>query len=198
MKVNVIRASNPDMVMRMSLGGVQDQNTMNYFSNQYSNFMDRVGEHATTFTNSVKNIFNYITNNSVLDDAKRALTKADSVNTDDRIVQYLNQDTLHNPGLTMRRYVMASPEIYNKYEKNLCSGYEDEWQHNEKGVKANLRDDYLHVIDGEVGDEFTTFYESDNPLSTRDRFMIRNAWDLANQMIAVGCDPTNFDTDGEL
>jgi len=198
MKVNVIRAEDPDMVMKMSLNGFHDQNTLDFFKSQYNNLMDRMEPHAVQFVNTVKNVYNYITNNNVIDSAKRLLTRVDNTITNDRIIQYVNPVNIHDPGMTMRRYIMALPELYDTYNKNLCSGYEDEWERPEPDTKSIWRDDYLHVIDGEVGDEFTIFYEDENPLSTRERFMVSDAWDTVKVLMANGIDPTNFDEEGEL
>lgn len=198
MKVNVIRADNPDVVMKMSLNGFQDQNTVDFFRNQYQGFMERLGPHAEQFVNNVKSVYNYITDNAVVNAAKRALTRVDNVAMNDRLIQYVNSETIHNPGLTMRRHVMALPELYDMYNNNLCAGYDDEWENRDQGIKPEWRRDYLNVIDGEVGDEYTIFAESDNPLSTRERFIIKNAWDTAKELMAVGIDPTNYNTDGEL
>ena len=198
MKVNVIRTGDVDSVFRLSLNGEHDDRTRAFFADNYKRFVDRAGDARDQFTAVVKNVYNYVTNVNVLDRAKRALTNVNIVTIDDKSIHYVDNRTIHNPGAVMKRYVMALPVLYNRFEKNLCSGYEDEWVNNEAGVKAELRKDYLRVIDGEVGDKSTIFYESDNPLSTRDRFIIRETWDLANHLIANGIDPTDFDEEGEI
>jgi len=196
MRVNVIRTESPDMVMKMSLNGFQDSNTMNYFKDNYNNFMNRAGGHADAFVNSVKNVYNYITNTDIIESAKRVLTRADSV-LNDRHIYPVNHETIHRPGLLMRRYVMAQPVIYRKYSNNLCSGYEDEWENTEQELPAKWRDDYLHVIDGIVGDESTMFLTEENPLSPRERVIVHDAWDTITTSIACGIDPTDFEK-GEI
>ena len=196
MKVNVIRSSNPDMVMKMSLGGFQSESDMNYFRSNYENFVNRVGATTNAFVNTVKKVYSYVTNNDLIENAKRVLTRVDSV-ANDRIIYPINLNNIHRPGLVMRRYIMAQPVIYEKYQHDLCSGYEDEWQHTEMDIKPTLRDDYLKAMDGVLGDEKTIFMTEENNLSTRERFIIQNAWDTVTDLIASGVDPTDFEG-GEL
>ena len=196
MKVNVIRTDNPDMVMKMSLGGFHNEDTVNYFRENYNNFTNRMGNHVNTFVSAVKNVYNYVSNVNVIDSAKRALTRVDSV-INDKILYHINRDDIHRPGLVMRRYIMAKPKLYDKYNNNLCSGYDDEWENFEQDVKPVWRDDYLCAVDGVLGDESTTFMTEENHLSTRDRFIIQNAWDTVSDLIANGIDPTDFEK-GEI
>jgi hypothetical protein len=196
MKVNVIRASNPDMVMKMSLGGFQTEEATNYFRQNYDNFISRVGTTTNTFVNAVKNVYNYVTNTDVINSAKHILTRVDTV-ANDRVIYPVDIKTIHRPGLVMRRYIMANPILYTKYENDLCSGYEDEWNNNERDVRPEWRDDYLRVMDGVLGDEKTIFMTEENPLSSRERFIVQNAWDTVTDLIASGIDPTDFN-EGEI
>jgi len=196
MKVNVIRADNPDIVMKMSLSGFKDEQTNNYFKDNYNRFVNRMGDHADTFVTAVKNVYSYVTNSNVLDSAKRALTRVDGT-LNDKLIYHLDNETIHKPGLIMRKYVMANPILYEKFNNNLCSGYEDEWENTEQELSPVLRDDYIRVMDGYVGDESTIMMVDDNPLSTRERFMVHNAWDTVSDLIACGIDPTDFDK-GEI
>ena len=196
MKVNVIRADNPDMVMKMSLGGFHNDSTINYFRENYNNFTERLGERANAFVNTVKNVYSYVSNVNVIDSAKRALTRVDSV-INDKIIYPVNHENIFRPGLVMRRYIMAKPKLYRRYSDNLCSGYEDEWENHEQEYKPEWRDDYLKSIDGVVGDEKTIFITEENHLSSRERFVIQNAWDTVSNLIACGIDPTDFEK-GEI
>jgi len=196
MKVNVIRTDNPDMVMKMSLGGFHNEDTVNYFKDNYNNFAKRVGDGASAFVNTVKNVYNYVSNVSVIDSAKRALTRVDSV-INDKIIYPVNHDNIHRPGLVMRKYIMAEPTLYKKYDNNLCSGYEDEWENQDQEYKPEWRDDYLKSIDGVIGDDKTIFMTEENHLSSRERFIIQNAWDTVSDLIACGVDPTDFEK-GEI
>jgi len=196
MKVNVIRTSDPDAVMRMSIGGMRDERSSNYFRENYERFVSRMGNHADTFVNAVKNAYEYVTNTDVLRRAKQALTRVDGA-MNDKFLYHVDMETIHRPGLLMRRYVMAEPVLYKKFENNLCSGYEDEWDNVEQDMKPKLRDDYLHVMDGYVGDESTLFYADENPLTTRERFIVHNAWDMVADLIASGVDPSDFEK-GEI
>ena len=198
MRANIIRTDDPETLMKLSLGTSRDPASQNYFKEQYNNFTNRVSEYSGSFFNTVKTIYNYVTDSNVINRAKRLLTSVNNSGIEDTLITYVNSTTIHNPGLTMRRYLMAKPDIYDKYSKNLCSGYNDEWVNEEVGMKPTLRDDYLNVIDGEVTDTHTTFYNDENPLNTRDRFIIKNAWDTMDELIATGIDPTNFEEDGEI
>ena len=92
---------------------------------------------------------------------------------------------------------MAQPAIHQKYIDNSCSGYGDEWEHFEQGVKPKLRTDYLQVMDGYVGENETIFLTEENPLSPRERMLVHDAWDTLTDIMASGIDPTDKDK-GEI
>jgi len=195
MQVNIIQTSDPDLAMRMSLGGVpNDQHTMSFFQQNYQNFMSSMKNHADGFVNAVSNIYHYFTNNDIIDKAKRALTSNENM-IEDKYVHFVNNVTVYQPGMTMRRYMMAEPKVYDMYTNNLCSGYNDEFVNEEQDLKPTLRDDYLHVMDGYVNDKYTMFYDDENPLSIRDRFIVQDAWDTMRELMSYGYDPTSPEQD---
>jgi len=152
--------------------------------------MSSMKNHADGFVNAVSNIYHYFTNNDIIDKAKRALTSNENM-IEDKYVHFVNNVTVYQPGMTMRRYMMAEPKVYDMYTNNLCSGYNDEFVNEEQDLKPTLRDDYLHVMDGYVNDKYTMFYDDENPLSIRDRFIVQDAWDTMRELMSYGYDPTS-------
>ena len=204
MRANVIRTSDPDLAYRLSSGVQQTQEALNYFKEGYGNFVNRATQLGQDFVTSVGNMFNYYNNSNVLQNTKELLTDAGIITGED-VVYMLNEQTIHNPGYLMRRYVMSEPTLFNKYENNRCSGYDDEW-FNPEPTETNplMRDDYLYATEGLIqydknDQAFTTYTstEIDNPLSIRDRLIVQDAWELVKQKMVTGMDPSDPEM-GEL
>ena len=197
MRINVTTVPNPDIAMGITLNTQQDQATLNYLQANYESFMAKAKQLNNEFVGAVKGVYNYFNNSGIVQKTKDILIRNGSNLSNDSIY-ILNSETVFNPGLLMKNYMMANPHIYNLYQENRCSGYEDEWHDNEKGTPAEWRNDYLYAIDGigqwdDDNDELviTHYHGVDNPLSTRERLAINESWDTLNFMMANGIDPTD-------
>ena len=204
MAANIITATDPDMVYRLSSGASLGQQALDYFRESYNNFVNRASQLGQQFVQNVQNMFNYYNNSNIIENTKAVLADAGMITGED-VIYRLNETTIHNPGFLMRRYVMAEPTIYEKYENNRCVGYNDEWFNPDPYEKdPYMREDYLRVVDGlirydEDDNPFTTFFSSDlsKPLTVKEKFIIQDAWDILQLKMAKGIDPTDPDM-GEL
>jgi len=124
--------------------------------------------------------------------ARRALEETGMV-VDDYIYNP-GWDGIFEAGMTMRRYIMANPRVFELYERNRISGYEDDVILEEENLPPEWRDDYLFAVD-EVMDENgeITFVslERENPLSISERQIIQDTWFIANEYLDNKIDPTD-------
>ena len=143
-------------------------------------------------------MFHYYNNNEMIENTKALLSDTGIVTGED-VIYRLNESTIHNPGFLMRRYILAEPTIYEKYENNRCVGYDGEWYNPDPYEKdPYMREDYLRVVDGLIrydkeDQPFVTFFSSDltDPLTVKERLTIQNAWDIISKKLAEGIDPTD-------
>lgn len=203
-RANIIRVPNPDMAYMLTSGAQQTQQAVEYFKQGYESFTNRMSSLGQDFANGVSNMFNYYNDSSMIQNTKELLTTSGLITGED-IIYRLDDNNIHNPGYLMRRYVMAEPGIYDKYVKNRCSGYEDEWFNPEPYEKvATMREDYLNVTEGLIQYDkddhaYTTFVstEDGNNLSVIDRFTIQDAWDIVRDKMIHDIDPSDMEM-GEL
>jgi len=197
---NVIIADDVNMlntVSKMLVNAMPDQRAMDYFQRNYQQFIQTVQQYGQDFAARVTQTFQTVTNNTIIDKAKELIARHSAAVFNDRIYA-VNYDNIYNSGWMMRQYILADPALFNMYMNNRLQGWDDEVHLPEKDVPAEWRDDYLHVIDGflrfdEEGNGVITHcsLESPNPFTLSERMIIQDAWDIAEDLIAEGKDPTD-------
>jgi hypothetical protein len=199
MEATVIEAGgvNPGLLVTQMITPFKDPRLMDYMQQQFQDLYSKIQGHASVFANKAKQIFDFFQSNVVANRAKELLQNTSTIVRDD-IIQCFNYDTIQDAGWLTRRYIMANPDLWHLYVNNRCDGWNDEWVVEDRELPAEDRLDYMHAMDGvlqfdEEGNGFFRFYSTDveNPLNLSERLCIKQLWDIAENVMANGIDPTD-------
>lgn len=186
----------PSLVFRSSINTFNDNGVMDYLKENVSNFYNGVVTQSSMFADKVKNIYGDMTNNSMFMKAKSILANSNTFVKDD-IIQVRDRESIFTSGMENRRYIMAQPKLYNMYKNNRVDGWMDMWLDKEPDVEPEYRNDYRNVMDGlgvftEHGMEVTTYSsDDDTELSLEEKWIVRDLWDVAMNLVDDDIDPTN-------
>jgi len=187
----------PNIIANQVIHLQPDFQAQQYFQENFQNFVNTVNNLASNFVNKIQQTYNYINNNPLVQKAKEIITKSSATIFNDRVYR-ITEDNIFNAGYLMREMILANPILFNYYNHNRLSGWDDMVYLPEQNIAPEWRDDYLNTVDGimmfdedENGIIKHVSLEEDNPFSIAERFEIQNAWDVAVKLIAKGEDPTS-------
>lgn len=109
---------------------------------------------------------------------------------------------IQNAPNVMVPYLMANPTIRQLWIKDACEGYGERYFDDSPGAIGEDHEDYCRVMNGAVsftdtGWEATTYvrfderYDNVPTLSVLQAMKIRDAWQMMDDAIAAGRDPTS-------
>ena len=190
-----------DLTARALLYRPPSTGLLNYLNNKINRAVELTGEYGTRFIDATRNLYNQYNSLGAINAAKSIMYSLGG-HSSELVLQRLSEDN-YNPNLLMQRYIMTSPAVADKHQKNMCNGFQDTYFDMEPGIYGKDRYEYRQVMDGvlyhdDEGDGWINYYtemvtENDEELEAIDKFTILDAWDLAANMIAKGKDPTNLD-----
>lgn len=143
-------------------------------------------------------------------DVRQARRLADTLS--ERVSHYWQEDTIRylprvedvqNAPPTMKRWVMANPEVRRKYREGILDGYQGDYFDIDPNCEdPKLHFDYCQVMEGvecgEDGDEHLYYYsnaiiddEDTKELTYREQFAILRTWDVAEVGLYQGRDVTS-------
>lgn len=168
-----------------------DQDTLNYFRDNYSKVNNYLGNSASAFKSSVSNIYNNFISSNAINRAKQVISNLDlGTGFNDRVVHYVADPRLARG--VMRKYIMANPKVDELFNRNILEGYATtDYQHS--NMPLEYRKEYQEVIDGIIQDDGTStdYMESDDTwLSLHEQQAVLRTWDQMATMLINDEDPT--------
>lgn len=168
-----------------------NNDTLGYFRDNYQKVSNYLGNTASAFSSSVKNIFTEHLSADAIDRAKRAISKLDlGAGFNDNVIHYVSDPRLANG--VMLNYIMANPRVDDLFRRNVIDGYSSTtYQHS--GIPLEHRPEYQQVIDGVIDDDgsFEFYFDTDNTwLSLHEQQAVRRTWDEVSLLLNNDEDPT--------
>lgn len=148
---------------------------------------------GNVFMNILKKSYDHLTDPDVVEKAKRINMHSDILVNENTIYQVTMDTDFTQLNLKTKRYIMACPEIYEYYNKNMIEGFEDQLLIKRNENPYN-RIDYLLAIDEFVIDGIATYTTSidTDELSYYEKVTIQRNWEVVKELIHKGIDPTYY------
>lgn len=203
MEINLIETDiDPKAVFNAAIHRSITPEAESYFNTNFQNFYNKINQYSEVFAGKIQRAHDYFTVNPDIQIAKELVTEHGRI-VNDEMIHRVQPDTIGRAGYVMRRYIMAEPTIFNRYQNNRISGYEDNWSNTEPAITdPKDRDDYMEIMDGmlqydEEGDGYIErYYGSEiKILTTTEKMSVIDAWEKSLNMIADGTDPTSENGD---
>ncbi len=159
-----------------------DSIIMNEFNNN-----NKLRGVSTHFMNSISEMNKMYNSNEVIALSKKLIATHGSL-LNNYVMMIMTPENIKTPNLMMKQVIMSNPEVMRLDSLGVIDGYQtvtpDYDLH--KFVKSGV----LDVKDS--GSTYSTFYGSAyDEYTTEDKDMIVHCWELVNNMLADGIDPTN-------
>jgi hypothetical protein len=204
MQVNVLTA--PD-VSALDYLIYPEQNHMNqrFFYNQVNQMSNALTDVGRQFMEASKEIYNRINDSNTVRMAKAAVRVAKGMLHPNAVYPIYTLDDIQGAQPVMQRYIMACPEVRELYQNQTCDGYSNTYVDMHPGDIQQTHYDYRRVMTGlpiekVEGTETETYFryypdeaiDNERSLSSDEKFMIIDAWDIAKLFINEGKDPTSI------
>jgi hypothetical protein len=182
--------------------GEKHPGTVDFLKNQFVGATTMLTDAGRHFYETAKASFEHYNSNAALNYARNAIKALTGGNTDIQSVQYLGElKQLQNASVLMQRWLMACPEMRERYFEQKLDGYSDTYV-NVSGLDIGRNHyDYRCVMHGlmtidEDGTERWTQYfdelkEGDRELLLSEKVDIVDSWNAMNVLMQFGDDPTN-------
>lgn len=182
--------------------------TLEYIQNQFSNFSNNLGTFGNQFVQSAKQMYYNLNDSSILRKAEVAIRKAGAVVERNFITKMDDLKEMRNANHIMQRYIMAQPDLREKYHKQTVDGYSDTGIHGvdvygdaEPGCIGDTHLDYQRVMSGIVEETDTGWVarnylndidpEDELPLTFDDQVCILDTWEYIKMALDQDEDPTD-------
>ena len=166
-----------------------------YFQNQMVQLNQHMGYIDSNYISSVNRAIEVYNSNDNIYNTQVVVGNAEQYIGGDAIY-CVTEDNCAGINFTMRRYVMAHPEMRTMYNEDVINGYDGMFiDVSEYEDDPYWNEDYLTVMDGvsqidEEGNEYAIHYDSDVELNSLEQGNILDSWDNMLSMVARGIDPT--------
>lgn len=170
------------------------KNNINSIYNTYTNL-------SNNFIKTVNGIFDSFNGNSSMLRAKNILNKYAYLHNN---ICSLTEDNIRQANLIMQKYILAELTLNSLYKNNKCYGFSDSYVDMEPNSVGEERYDYQRVVDGLLQFEededigYITYYsnaDTEDELTSLDKIMILDTWNVVKNLIAKGIDPSNPNTE---
>lgn len=191
------------------LYGTQPQVTQEFVEQERARFQSFSTPMTVTFFQKAMELETAMRDNKAVQLASAAARKVRSLWQSDDIRRLATVADFQHAPQCMRRFIMAEPEVRNLWQKNLCSGYDDQFE-DFREEKGEYVVEYRQVMDGMVidnpnpaedehewecvtyGDDELENLEPMLQISIDDQFDIVESWDKLKDILAMGKeDPTS-------
>lgn len=170
--------------------------TLDYLKSNMQSVMNRIGDYGTNFVNSLQAMYDKFNSSSVINASKLIVNQIGTSLAPNTIYRVPIQE-FHLASPLMQEYIMVQPDIFSRYERNLCDGYSESYIDPEPNTPLEDRTRYKEVMDGIVqydtqGNGYVTHYSHDgSSLSYIDQLSILETWENAYKLLIEGKDPTS-------
>lgn len=167
--------------------GQQHQNTIEFCRDQMDNMSNGLSMASEAFQERARSLFDTFAGSDAMRLATAAKRAVNSLWDDDNIKELCTIAEMQWAGQTMQRYVMASPFIREKYQKQTIEGYEGSYTDFFEGDIGEDHYDYRRVMNGVMVETkpdtyyATTYYDdlypNDRELEIEEQSDILNSWE---------------------
>lgn len=181
-------------------GGYLDTGTTNWLSQRNEGIIQSVGAHAREFFTQAQSMFTMISQS----DATMLLRNLQAKNENTwafNIVAIPDLVGLQTANPYMQRWIMAQPDLRQRYLNQEVEGYGDSYVNQHGDVWGDRHFDYRRVMDGIVTHDedsfkYTQYYEAmgehDRDLTLFEKIDILRTWNLVQHHLDAGeDDPTS-------
>lgn len=182
--------------------GEKHPNIQNYLQNQFQQAGQMLVGAGQAFYDQTKLVFEHFNSNAAVAFARSAVQKLTmSKSHIERITYLFEEQQLRNANVIMQRWIMACPQIRERYLDQRIDGYSDTY-HNAHGRDVGwLHYDYRRAVNGLMQEtpEGDTYYEvfheelppGERELNLGEQIDIRDSWIAAMALFVQGKDPTD-------
>lgn len=182
--------------------GEQHPNVTNYLRSQFEGASNLLSDASRRFYDSAKNAFEHYNSSAALNFARNAIQQLTGGNIDVQRVVYLSElEQLQNATQLMQRWLMANPNVRERYLDQKIDGYSDTyvnvhgtdtgWTH----YDFQLATTGLMTIDEQAEVHWTEYdiqlADGDRMLTMCEQIDINDCWSVQNVMLALDADPTD-------
>lgn len=200
-----------DLAFNALLYPDQNVNNFNYFRESVSRGVEHLLGIGREIVDKAKTTYEYITSSYASELARNALRAAGKVFNPNKIGYIHDLSDMQTTQGVMQRWIMACPEVRERYRLQRCSGWGGSYVDPFPGVAMLDHPDYRQAISGLLEDReddkgeyqwavmeyFDSYPFDDTPLTQAERIDIRDTWEIARAFMDAGLDPTN-EYGGEL
>lgn len=170
-----------------------------YLYNNMQNVINTASNLSTSFIDNVKSMYNSV-HSEAAKNFNSFIKYAVGEHLGDNTIIYIDRPNIPNANPIMQQYIMAEPQLYDLYRRDLVYGYGETYRSLETGVENKDTVVYSNVMDGVVqydddGNGYRIHYTDSNyeitpEISRYDRLSILETWDNVKSLLADGIDPT--------
>lgn len=195
-KANIVRGG--EAMENALLFQQPSQAMINYIQENLQPIYDAGSNYSQLFKDNVQNMYNANLSQDALLNAQILLSQAGTALGENAIVE-LTPDQIPYANFKMQQYIMACPQIQEKYKRNLCHGFQETYYNPEPDTYGEDRRDYQRVMDGimqydENGEGYVMYYSTDDDeeeLTFYQKVSILNTWHNVKNLLSTGKDPTD-------
>lgn len=200
----VITVDSPHVVNAIMYGSQVGQNEFS-FQRQLQNLSGVINLAGNQFIESAKRLHDKVNNSSIIESAKRAISFIGNKLDQNTILFLDNITDIQKANFTMQRWIMADPFVRNKFHNQEIDGYSNTYVDKFPSLLGDNHYDYRRVMDGVLNLDsdneneplvkfyFEDLHDSDQELTSIDKFKILDTWDVVRGFLAKGeKDPTSF------
>ena len=192
------------------LYGEQHPNTVQFLAQQVSLVSDKLTETGRAFMSKAVDLYEHYHGDSAMRFARGVLAKAKGVFQGQHIHSLWELAAMQDASITMQRWIMANPNVREKYHAQKCDGYSDTYVDVDPGLSGDDQYDYRRVMDGQFifnPDEETDWMsvqyleslkDGDRDLLHEEQVAIRNTWTAMDLIMAMAKDDPTSAVGGTL
>lgn len=183
--------------------GEPHPDTIEYLTECNERVATTISEASRRFRDSVSDMYRAFDASNTARLARAVTRKIANIWSDDVIKPLLNIGEIQHARVTMQRYIMAQPDVRERYHQQRCDGYSDSYVDDSPKVIGTGHYDYRRVTHGvcfkHPGSDVMqsiTYYEGlrsgDRNLHISEQAEILNTWDAVKELLDEGNeDPTS-------
>lgn len=180
------------------------ERVINYVNDSIRSVYDAGVNLGQRFLDNITTIYKNYGSNASINESKLLLAQTGAGFRDSSVYRVNYEDT-GRANLRMQQYIMALPEVAERYDRNLCDGYRDTYVCaevvNNKNCYGEEHTHYMDIMDGvydmekDVVKTYThTGLSWDGSIITNaDRFAVLDTYHNVMQKMIDGIDPTDYE-----
>lgn len=184
-------------------GGLPDESAKQWLGERAAQIRDTLTGTGQEFFNRARSLYNIVSESQAVQILRNIRSKSENVWSSNQILPLRSLEAIQTAGPIMQRWVMACPDVRERYLNQTLDGYSDTYVNYHNDLVGLAHFDYRRVMDGVVVveedkdyvfREFIDYMEEDEHyLTVPERIDILNTWDYVKHYLEDGDeDPTSL------